>query len=299
MSKILPLKDFSKFKSLATPYDLNEIQLKSYQWFLKDGMRELLEEVSPIRDHTGKELELYFEDFRFDKPKADEVAEVYKDATYEIPLYIKVRLENKKTGQSMSQEIYSGDLPAMTDRGTFIINGVERVVVSQLIRSSGVYFTASSWHDSQLFGAKVIPNRGAWLEFETDPDGVIAVKIDRNRKVPVTDLFRVFSTQGAPAIVGGITNEQILSMFKDIDRGSVRHIEATLKKDVAKNLDDSYVEIYRRLRPGDPATPATAKNLVDPIFHKFDRYDLSPVGRFKLNQRLDIKKKKDEHLLDL
>src|SRR3990167_3398224 len=247
MHKILPLKNFSKFKQLAAPTDLNEIQLKSYQWFLKDGMRELLEEVSPIRDHTGKELELYFEDFRFDKPKADEVAVVYKDATYEIPLYIKVRLENKKTGQSMSQEIYSGDLPAMTDRGTFIINGVERVVVSQLIRSSGVYFTASSWHDSQLFGAKVIPNRGAWLEFETDPDGVIAVKIDRNRKVPVTDLFRVFSSQ-----------------------------------------DPKY-----------SAAASTARILVDSIFHRFERYDLSPVGRFKLNQRLDIKTKGNTHLLSL
>ena len=299
MHKILPLKNFSKFKQLAAPTDLNEIQLKSYQWFLKDGMRELLEEVSPIRDHTGKELELYFEDFRFDKPKADEVAVVYKDATYEIPLYIKVRLENKKTGQSMSQEIYSGDLPAMTDRGTFIINGVERVVVSQLIRSSGVYFTASSWHDSQLFGAKVIPNRGAWLEFETDPDGVIAVKIDRNRKVPVTDLFRVFSSQDPKYSAEALDDEKIKSWFQDIDRGATKYMEATLKKDVAKNLDDSYVEIYRRLRPGDPATASTARNLVDSIFHRFERYDLSPVGRFKLNQRLDIKTKGNTHLLSL
>src|SRR3989344_1444804 len=299
MHKILPLKNFSKFKQLAAPTDLNEIQLKSYQWFLKDGMMELLEEVSPIRDHTGKELELYFEDFRFDKPKADEVAVVYKDATYEIPLYIKVRLENKKTGQSMSQEIYSGDLPAMTDRGTFIINGVERVGVSQLIRSSGVYFTASSWHDSQLFGAKVIPNRGAWLEFETDPDGVIAVKIDRNRKVPVTDLFRVFSSQDPKYSAEALSDEKIKSWYQDIDRGATKYMEATLKKDVAKNLDDSYVEIYRRLRPGDPATASTARNLVDSIFHRFERYDLSPVGRFKLNQRLDIKTKGNTHLLSL
>jgi len=289
MSKILPLKDFSKFKSLASAYDLNEIQLKSYQWFLKDGMKELLEEVSPIRDHTGKELELYFEGFRFDKPKADEATVIYKDATFEIPLYIKVRLENKKTGQSMAQEIYLGDFPAMTDRGTFIINGVERVVVSQLIRSSGVYFTAASWHDKYLFGAKVIPNRGAWLEFETDSDGIIGVKIDRNRKVPVTDLLRIF----------GATDEMIKTKFQDIDRGPIKFIDATLKKDTAKNLDDSYIEIYRRLRPGDPATAATAKNLVDSIFHRFERYDLSPVGRFKLNQRLEIKKAKENRLLDL
>ncbi len=274
MPKNLPLKDFSKFKSLSSSYNLNEIQLKSYQWFLKEGMKELLEEVSPIRDHTGKELELYFEDFRFDKPKADETTVMYKDATYEIPLYIKVRLENKKTGQSIAQEIYLGDFPAMTDRGTFIINGVERVVVSQLIRSSGVYFTANAWHDKYLFGAKVIPNRGAWLEFETDPDGVIGVKIDRNRKVPVTDLLRIF----------GATDEMIKEKFHDIDRGPVKFIDATLKKDTAKSLDDSYVEIYRRLRPGDPATPATAKNLVDSIFHRFERlylaftFDHQPYG---------------------
>ena len=290
MSKILPYKDFSKFKSLITHFDLNEIQLKSYHWLLEQGMREILEEVSPIRDHTGKEIELYFEDYRFDKPKVDEVTASYKEATYEMPLYIRVRLEHKKTGRSTTQEIYFGDFPMMTSRGTFIINGVERVVISQLIRSPGVYFSAVPWRDRQLFGAKIIPNRGAWLEFETDSDGSIVVKIDRNRKVPATNLLRIF----------GATEETFSTAFQDIDRGQIQHLEATLKKDTAKSIDGSYLEIYRRLRPGDPATPATAKTLVDSIFQRFERYDLSPVGRFKLNQRLGLEKKeKDGRLLDL
>ncbi len=278
MPKTLTLKNFSKFESFINPFDLNEIQLKSYDWFLKEGLKEILDEVSPIRDHTGKELELYFEGYRIEKSKLDETTASYKDATYEVPLYIRVRLENKKTGQSTAQEIYFGDLPAMTSRGTFIINGVERVVVSQFIRSPGVYFSASPYRDRQLFGAKILPHRGAWLEFETDLDGFIGVKIDRNRKVAVTDLLRVF----------GASEERIRSAFQDIDKGAIRHIDATLKKDTAKDVSESYLEIYRRLRPGDPATPATAKNLIDSIFHKFERYDLSPVGRFKVNQRLGM-----------
>ncbi len=303
MSKNLAIKDFSKFKSFITPLDLNEIQLKSYDWFLKEGLKEILSEVSPIRDHTGKELELYFDDYRFEKPKVDEATASYKDATYELPLYIRCRLENKRTGRSTAQEIYFGDLPAMTSRGTFIINGVERVVVSQLIRSPGVYFTASSWRDRRLFGAKVIPNRGAWLEFETEIDGSIVVKIDRNRKVPVTDLLRIFFVQrgqsasekkSAPS--EEVNNETIISFFKDIDKGAVRHLEATFKKDIARNVSEAYLEIYRRLRPGDPAIASTAKNLVDSIFQRAERYDLSAVGRFKLNQRLG--RKKDGYLLD-
>ena len=159
----LPIKDFSKFKPFIGQPDLNEVQLRSYESFLKEGLRELLKEVSPIRDHTGKELELYFENYYFGEPKYDEKTARYKDATYEAPLHLAVRLVNKKTGREETQEVYFGDFPKMTARGTFIINGVERVVVSQLIRSAGVYFTAVPWRGRQLFGAKVIPNRGAWL----------------------------------------------------------------------------------------------------------------------------------------
>jgi DNA-directed RNA polymerase subunit beta len=289
MPKFLTTKNFAKSKSLLKPINLNETQLKSYGWFLNKGLREIFDEISPVTDHTGKELELHFEDYRFDEPKCDEVTARYKDATYEAALRVKLRLVFKKTGRSESQEVYFGDFPVMTRRGTFIVNGVERVVVSQLIRSAGVYFTSVPARGRQFFGAKVIPNRGAWLEFETDIDGVIGVKIDGHRKVPVTDLLRVF----------GMDEEKLRYEFGDVDKGRLNYIEATLKKDSAKDVDESYVEIYRRLRPGDPATPATAKSLIDAMFKRPDRYDLSPVGRFKMNQRLNFASNKNNCQLDL
>ncbi|OGZ00444.1 MAG: hypothetical protein A2945_03830 [Candidatus Liptonbacteria bacterium RIFCSPLOWO2_01_FULL_52_25] len=289
MPKVDAVKNFSKSRTLIKPFNLNETQLKSYEWFREKGLRELFNEISPIYDHTGKEIELKFEEYRFDEPKYDEVTARYKDATYEAALRIKLSLTNKKTGRREAQEVYFGDFPIMTARGTFIVNGVERVVVSQLIRSAGSYFTSVPWRGRQLFGAKIIPNRGAWLEFETDIDGAIGVKIDRRRKVPVTDMLRIF----------GIKEEAILTTFADIDKGHVKYIEATLKKDVAKDVDESYMEIYRRLRPGDPATPATAKSLIDAMFQRPDRYDLSAVGRFKMNQRLNFDKKKSNYILDL
>src|SRR3989338_4226049 len=289
MPKVTAVKNFSKSRTLIKPFSLNETQLKSHEWFREKGLRELFNEISPIYDHAGKELELKFEEYRFDEPKYDEPTARYKDATYEAALRIKLSLVNKKTGRKETQEVYFGDFPFITRRGTFIINGVERVVVSQLIRSAGVYFTAVPYRGRQLFGAKIIPNRGAWLEFETDADGVVSVKIDRRRKVPVTDLFRIF----------GIEENKIISSFADIDTGPIKFIGATLKKDVAKNVEESYVEIYRRLRPGDPATPATAKSLIDAMFKRSDRYDLSPVRRFKVNQRLGFDKKKTTKLLDL
>lgn len=293
-----PVKNFGKFPALTNRLNLNEIQLASYARFLKQGLKEILAEVSPVYDHTGKELALYFEDYYFGEPKLDEFTARYKDATYEAPLYLKVKLENKKTNRVEKQEVYFGEFPKMTDRGTFIINGVERVVVSQLIRSAGVYFTAIPWRDRKLFGAKVIPNRGAWLELETDIDGSIHVKIDRHRKVPVTDLLRVFyafqETKGEVIL----SEEEIHKIFSDVDVGKVKYITATLKRDVANDLNESYLEIYRRLRPGDPATPQTARNLVDSVFSRADRYDLSVVGRFKLNQRLSLDRKKANRLLD-
>ncbi|MBI3588825.1 MAG: DNA-directed RNA polymerase subunit beta, partial [Candidatus Liptonbacteria bacterium] len=161
MLKNLPVKNFGRFKSLTHIPNLNEIQLASYKRFLEKGLKEIFEEVSPIHDHTGKEIELYFEDCHFDEPKYDEATTLYRDSTYEAALRVKVRLENKRTGKTQTQEVYFGDFPTMTERGTFIINGVERVVVSQLIRSAGVYFTAVPWRGRNLFGAKIIPNRGA------------------------------------------------------------------------------------------------------------------------------------------
>ena len=272
------------------------MQLDSYRWFLKSGLKELFEEMSPISDYTGKELDLYFHDYYFDEPKFDELRAKQNSLSYEAPLRVRLELVNKKTKKSKEQEIYLGDFPLMTDRGTFIVNGVERVVVSQLIRSPGVFFTASLYRNRKLFGAKVIPNRGAWLEFETDPDGVISVKIDRKRKTPVTALLRVFATHTTPnpslprkgerGGQIGDTNESLLKLFKNVDNGPIKYIEATFKKDLAKNAAGGFVEIYKHLRPGDPATADNAKQLVEGIFFRSDRYNLAKVGRFKMNQRL-------------
>jgi DNA-directed RNA polymerase beta' subunit len=288
MAKFSSTKSFAKSKPLISPFNLNEAQLKSYQWFLQKGLNELLEEISPIRDHTGKEFELYFSDYRFDEPKYDETTARYKEATYEAPLRCTLRLLNNRTGKELKQEVYFGDFPIMTEHGTFIVNGVERVVVAQLVRSPGVYFTSVPYRGRQLFGAKIIPNRGAWLEFETDIDGMISVKIDRHRKVPVTDLLRIF----------GMDTEKIKETFAAADNGLIKYIDATFKKDVAKDADESYVEIYRRLRPGDPASAETAKNLIAAMFERADRYDLSEVGRYKMNQRLELSKKRVTKLLE-
>jgi len=278
------------------------MQLDSYRWFLKDGLKELFDEMSPVSDYTGKELDLYFHDYYFDEPKFDELKAKQNGLSYEAPLRVRLELINKRTKKSKEQEIYLGDFPLMTDRGTFIVNGVERVVVSQLIRSPGVFFTALLYRNRKLFGAKVIPNRGAWLEFETDPDGVISVKIDRKRKTPVTALLRVFGAHQSKFTTSDVvvqqrrrtsgsgiqdSNEDLLKLFKDVDTGDIKHIEATLKKDPSKNAAESFVEIYKHLRPGDPATAENAKQLVEGIFFRSDRYNLAKVGRFKMNQRLN------------
>ncbi|OGY61632.1 MAG: DNA-directed RNA polymerase subunit beta [Candidatus Colwellbacteria bacterium RIFCSPLOWO2_12_FULL_44_13] len=287
MSK-LPLKIFSSRpgQRLAIP-NLVELQTLSYKWFLEKGIKELFKEVSPIHDYSGKELELHFLDYAFDNPKYDEAQARFKGITYEAPLRARVKLIDIKTGHEKEQEVYLGDFPYMTERGSFIINGVERVIISQLIRSPGVYFTANIWRGKKLFGAKVIPLRGAWLEFETDSDGSIVVKIDRRRKVVVSDLLRV---------LGVVDNEELKKAFADIDCGTTKHIEATLKKDAAKNLEESYVEIYKRIRPEDLPTGESAKSLIDAMFTRADRYDLSPVGRFKVNQRLDDANEKGQFL---
>lgn len=284
-------KTFTSYKGHShTQSNFIEIQLASFDWFMKKGLRELFDEISPITDHTGKELELHFLDYKFDAPKYSEAQSKEKDQTYEAALRVNLKLVMNETKQSKVQEVYLGDFPMMTERGTFIINGVERVVILQLIRSPGVYFTEHLYRGRKLFGAKVIPNRGVWLEFETDPDGSINVKIDRKRKAPVTQLLRIF---------GFGSNEEIAKAFEDVDTGEVKYIEATLKKDDAQTLEDSYLEIHKRLRPGDLVTVESARTIIDPMFFRFDRYDLSRVGRYKANQRLNIdsKKSKAEGLL--
>jgi len=204
-------------ETLALP-NLIELQTNSYRWFITEGLSELLAEISPIDDFTGNNLSLYFEDFHFEEPKYDQTVTKEKNISYEAPLKVKAKLVNKVTGEVKHQEIFMGDYPWMTERGTFIINGVERVVVSQLVRSSGVFFTNEST-ESNLHGAKIIPNRGAWLEFETAGNGIISVKIDRKRKFPVTTLLRAF---------GFTTDEEIRALFKEVDTGDIKYIDLTL-----------------------------------------------------------------------
>ena len=282
-------KVFSHYNGPSLPVpDLIEIQRDSFSWFLKKGLRELFDEISPIRDHTGKELELHFLDYKFDEPKYTEEQTKEKDQTYEASLRVNLKLMDKGMKSANTQEVYLGDFPLMTKRGTFIINGVERVVISQLVRSPGVYFSGNIFRGRKIFGAKVIPNRGAWLEFETEADGSIMVKIDRKRKAPVTQLLRIFGLE---------TQEDIIRAFSDVDVGESKSILATLKKDDAKDKEESFLAIHQRLRPGDLTTVENAKSLIESIFFRFDRYDLSPVGRFKFNQRLGMKEKK-EGILD-
>ena len=284
MSSIIKPKLFSSYQGPEFPQPhLAELQINSYRWFVEKGLRELFEEISPIRDHTGNELELSFLDYKFDEPKYSEEKAKEKDQTYEASLRVKLKLVNNIIKQTQEQEVYLGDFPIMTSRGTFIVNGVERVIISQLVRSPGAYLSANVYRGRKLFGSKIIPNRGVWLEFETEADVFIGVKIDRRRKAPVTQLLRIF---------GLTTQEEILSTFKDVDTGPIKYMEVTLRKDDAKTVEDSYLGIHQRLRPGDLTTVENAKSLIDAAFFRFDRYDLSQVGRFKVNQRLNLSKNK-------
>ncbi|PIX62437.1 DNA-directed RNA polymerase subunit beta [Candidatus Uhrbacteria bacterium CG_4_9_14_0_2_um_filter_41_50] len=270
-------KYFSTIRDAMDLPNLIEIQKSSYDWFVSEGIQELLDEVSPIGDFIGRDLELSFVDFFIDEPKFDEATSKSKNITYEAPLRVRARLTNMRTKEVKEQEIFLGDLPVMTDRGTFIINGAERVVVSQLIRSAGAFFTAEAVRGRRYYGAKIIPNRGAWLEFETDSKNVLWVKIDRKRKVAVTSLMRAF---------GYTTDEEILALFKDVDTHPLnKYIEATIAKDASTNEEEGLKEVYKRIRPGDLATADNARQLIHSMFFNFDRYDLGSVGRYKFNTR--------------
>jgi len=275
------IKYFSRYpKDLHPLPSLIEAQLTSYQWFLDYGLKELFDEVSPIKDYSSKDLELSFEDYFLDEAKCNEAEAKKYGLSYEAALRVKIKLNNKKTKQVKEQEIFLTDFPLITPRGTFIVNGVERVIVSQLIRSPGVFFTSGYVRGKKLHGAKIIPNRGAWLEFETDASGVISVKIDRKRKVPVTALIRAFGIE---------KDDEITAHFKDVDNNpDVKYIEETLKRDSSKNQAEGILEVYKRIRPGDLAAIDNARQLIENMFFNFDRYDLAEVGRYKMNQRLGI-----------
>jgi len=271
--------------------DLIEIQKNSYDWFINEGLADLFEEISPITDFIGRDLELYLEDYYLDEPKFDEVESRSKNITYEASLRVQARLVNKKTNQTLTQEVFLGDFPLMTKNGTFIVNGIERVVVSQLIRSAGVIFTSEFIKGKKYYGAKVIPNRGAWLELETDANNVIWVRIDRKRKVAITSLLRAF---------GYASDEEIKQLFKQVDlKQDNSYIEATIAKDAAKNEAEGLKEVYKRIRPGDLATTDNARQLIHSMFFRFDRYDFDRVGRYKLNKRFgfDIPNNKENRIL--
>jgi DNA-directed RNA polymerase subunit beta len=295
-SAILPIrksvaakrKRFSTIPEVMDLPNLIEIQTRSYGWFFEKGLKELFEEISPVKDFTGKNLELHFGQYFLDKPKFNELVAKERNTTYEAPLYVQVKLINKAKNKTKTQDVYLGDFPLMTNRGTFVINGVERVVVSQLIKSPGAFFSATYARGRNYYGGKIIPNRGAWLEFDTDLNGVIGVKIDRKRRIPVTALMRVF---------GLSTDEEILAAFADVDTNpDLKYIQNTLEKDSSKNSDGGFKEVYKRIRPGDLATVDNARSLIEAMFFNFDRYDLSEVGRYKFNQRLRIKDRQDRIL---
>ncbi|MDD3969876.1 MAG: DNA-directed RNA polymerase subunit beta [Candidatus Pacebacteria bacterium] len=279
------IKSFAKSKISYPLPSLIFMQQESWRQFWEEELKELFSEVSPIRDYTGKEFELDFLSYELGKPNyATGFAARENNDSYEAPLRVKVRLKNLKTKRAQEQEIFFGNFPLLTDKGTFVLNGVERVVISQLTRSPGVFFPLNITKGKRCFAAKVIPNRGSWLEFETEASGVISVKIDRKRKLPATTILKG---------LGGFNDDDIRQIFTGFDAGEISYIEETIKKDVTNNQEEALLEMYQRLRAGEMANPDAAKELIFNMFFNFDRYDMSRVGRWKMWSRVPGLKAKD------
>jgi DNA-directed RNA polymerase subunit beta len=274
---------YSRINEVLEMPNLIEVQKKSYEWFWKEGLKEVFRDVSPITDYT-ETLILEFVDYSIkDKPKYSVEECKERDATYSAPLKVKVRLINKETGEVKEQEIFMGDFPLMTDTGTFIINGAERVIVSQLVRSPGMYYAGKiDKTGKMLYSCTYIPNRGAWLEYETDSNDVISVRIDRMRKVPITVFIRA---------IGYGTDQEIIDLFGEDER-----LLATLAKDTAKTTEEAIIEIYKRLRPGEPPTIESATTLLNNLFFDPKRYDLARFGRFKFNEKLNLSERITGHV---
>ncbi|HEX2142314.1 MAG TPA: DNA-directed RNA polymerase subunit beta [Candidatus Limnocylindria bacterium] len=273
-------ESFAHFPEVLPLPNLIQTQTDSFHWFIENGLRELLDEITPITDFTGKNLELHFRDYYFEEPKFSEEECRTRDLTYSRPLKVEVDLVIKETDEVKHQTVFMGDFPWMTEQGTFIINGAERVVVSQLVRSPGVYYTGSEDPATgrMLYAAKVIPNRGAWLEFETSNKDLLSVKVDRKRKIPVTTLLRA---------VGFDDSSEMVRLFSSVDDNPEHpYVQLTLDKDTAQSQDEALIEVYKKLRPGDPPTVENARALVTSLFFNFRRYDLGRVGRYKLNKAL-------------
>src|SRR5436190_3364883 len=294
---------FARIPEVAPIPNLIKVQRDSFEWFLREGLKELFAEISPIQDFTGRNMDLELAvpgpdnepGYSFGLPKMSEDDCREHDTTFAAPLKVRMRLKIKSgenAGEIKEQDIFMGDFPLMTDNGTFIINGAERVVVSQLVRSPGVYFTVEEDPTSgrDLCMGKLIPSRGAWLEFETSSRDVMSVKVDRKRKIPVTTLLRALPrvVPDFTAVARG-TDEEILALFDGVDEGSDhRFVQSTLDKDPANNSEEALLEFYRRLRPGDPPNADNARSLLNSLFFNFRRYDLGKVGRYKVNKRLGL-----------
>ncbi|KXS42236.1 MULTISPECIES: DNA-directed RNA polymerase subunit beta [unclassified Candidatus Frackibacter] len=276
-------RSFAKIEeAMEVPY-LLETQKESYDWFLKIGLLEMFNEISPIHDFS-ENLVLEFIDYSLGEPKYDEIESKNRDVTYAAPLQVKVRLINQETGEVKEQEVFMGDFPLMTDKGTFIINGAERVIVNQLIRSSGVYYGGEMTKDGrQLYTGSIIPNRGAWIEFEYDKKRIIAVRVDRTRKMPSTVLFRA---------LGYGTDAELIDLFGDHEV-----IHDTLERDSTENREEALIELYKKLRPGEPPTVESAENLLESFFFDPKRYDLARVGRYKINKKLGLDVDPDKRTL--
>ena len=266
---------YSKIAEVAPMPNLIQIQKDSYDWFINEGLREVFEDISPIKDYAGTLVLEFIDHSLNEEPKYDQEECKERDVTYAAPLKVRVRLVNKETGEVKEQEVFMGDFPLMTDKGTFIYNGAERVVVTQLVRSPGPYYSSMvDKSGKNLYSTQIIPNRGAWLEYETDSNEIIAVRVDRTRKQPVTTLLRA---------LGYTSDEEIVAIFGEDDR-----LKKTLEKDPTKTQEDGLKEIYKKLRPGEPPTVESARALLDSLFFDPKRYDLAKVGRYKYNKKLGI-----------
>jgi len=277
-------KSFSRLKHVLDLPNLIDIQKASFAWFMEDGLRETIEDISPIEDYTGT-LAVEFDRYEFGGPPVSIKECREKDLTYQVPLSMTVRFVNKETGEIREQTVFMGDFPMMTDQGTFIINGTERVIVTQLVRSPGAYLMEPKDPTKQVFIANLMPSRGSWLELEIDKKGVVYARIDRKRKLPITTLLRALPAEDPSTgfALDTSTNEKILELF-----GNSMFIANTLEKDTTAREEEAVVEVFKKQRPGEPPTLENARNLLRGLFFDPKRYDLTKVGRYKLNQRLEV-----------
>jgi len=279
---------FQRQKEVLEMPNLIEVQKNSYQWFLDEGLKEVFDDISPIEDYSDK-LSLEFVDFKLCEDEIDKNKNTIekckeRDATFAAPLKVKVRLNNKESREVTEHEIFMGDLPLMTATGTFVINGAERVIVSQLVRSPGIYYDITRDKiGKKLIACTVIPNRGAWLEYETDSYDVFYVRVDRTRKVPVTVLIRA---------LGIGSNEEIVELFGDEPK-----IQASFAKDSSYDYQSGLLELYKKIRPGEPLSVESAESLINAMFFDSRRYDLAKVGRYKFNKKLQLKNRINHHVI--